>query len=178
VAARGLPAAAAAAYRRFALGRSTLARPATIWLQAHAEQSPNPESRVVLARERDALGSNRARVEWRLTDLDRRTVETMAATVDAEFRRLGLAEGELPAWLSDAGSDWAGRCRDSYHHLGTTRMADDPAQGVVDRDCQTHGVSGLYAAGGSVFPTSGFANPTLTIVALALRLADHLRAGV
>lgn len=60
------------------------------------------------------------------------------------------------------------------HHLGTTRMSDDPAFGVVDRDCRVHGVANLYVAGGSVMPTSGHANPTLTIVALALRLGEHL----
>ena len=62
------------------------------------------------------------------------------------------------------------------HHIGTTRMHVDPKQGVVDPDCRVHGLSNLYVAGSSVFPTSGYANPTLTIVALALRLADHLKA--
>jgi choline dehydrogenase-like flavoprotein len=168
LAARGLSAAAVSAYRRFARGRSPLSPPATIWLQVHCEQAPDPDSRVTLSRERDALGSSRARVEWRLTDLELRTVETMAEVVASEFRRLGLAEAE-PADL---------HFNDSYHHMGTTRMADDPARGVVDRDCRVHGVAGLYVAGSSVFPTGGFANPTLTIVALSLRLADHVRSGL
>ncbi len=63
----------------------------------------------------------------------------------------------------------------SRHHMGTTRMSDDPKTGVVDADCRVHGLSNLYIAGSSVFPTSGYANPTLTIVALALRLGDELR---
>jgi choline dehydrogenase-like flavoprotein len=162
---RGLPAVAAAGYRRFARGRSSLATPATIWLQVHTEHAPNPHSRLVLSRQRDALGTNRARVEWRLGALETHTAEVMAKTVGAEFERLGLARASPRDWTFD----------DSYHHLGTTRMADDPAHGVVDRDCQVHGLAGVYASGGSVFPTSGFANPTLTIVALSLRLADHLR---
>jgi len=62
----------------------------------------------------------------------------------------------------------------SCHHIGTTRMHPDPKQGVVDQNCRVHGISNLHVAGSSVFPTSGHANPTLTIVALALRLADHL----
>jgi choline dehydrogenase-like flavoprotein len=66
----------------------------------------------------------------------------------------------------------------SWHHIGTTRMADDPREGVVDADCRVHGVSNLYVAGSSVFPTAGNANPTLTIVALALRLADRLKGTV
>ena len=173
--ARALPAAAYAAYRRYALGRSIVAPPTAIWLQAHCEQAPTADSRVRLSRERDALGCNVARVEWRLGELERRTAETMAKTVDDEFRRLGLATAELPGWLVDPGGAWTEHAGDSYHHIGTTRMADDPAQGVVDRDCAVHGLAGVYASGGSVFPTSGFANPTLTIVALSLRLADHLR---
>ena len=59
--------------------------------------------------------------------------------------------------------------------MGTTRMSADPAQGVVDADCRVHGMANLYVAGSSVFPTCGSANPTLTIVALALRLAAHLK---
>jgi choline dehydrogenase-like flavoprotein len=59
--------------------------------------------------------------------------------------------------------------------MGTTRMALDPRRGVVDQDCRVHGVENLYIAGSSVFPTCGFANPTLTIVELALRLVDHLK---
>jgi choline dehydrogenase-like flavoprotein len=62
------------------------------------------------------------------------------------------------------------------HHMGTTRMHDDPSRGVVDRNCKVHGIDNLYVTGGSVFPTSGAANPTLTIVALTLRLADHLKS--
>jgi choline dehydrogenase-like flavoprotein len=62
-----------------------------------------------------------------------------------------------------------------HHHMGTTRMHDDPRQGVVDRHCAVHGLSNFYITGSSVFPTGGRANPTITIVALAIRLADHLK---
>jgi choline dehydrogenase-like flavoprotein len=92
--------------------------------------------------------------------------------LDAELRRLGLGRVVGTEWLD--GEDWAGRLEDAFHNIGTTRMSADPATGVVDADCQVHGVPGLYVCGSSVFPTSGYANPTLTIVALALRLADHL----
>jgi len=63
----------------------------------------------------------------------------------------------------------------SYHHLGTTRMSDDPHRGVVDRHCRVHGVENLSIAGGSVFPTGGISNPTLTILALAIRLGDRIK---
>lgn len=173
-AATALPAVASTAYRRFALGRSTTSPPSAIVLQTHAEQAPNEASRVTLSRERDALGTPLARVEWRLTDLDRRTAEVMARTVTEELRRVGLASAEIAGWLAAAGSDWRAEVGDSYHHIGTTRMSDDPAEGVVDADCRLHDVEGLYASGSSVFPTGGFANPTLSVVAMALRLADHV----
>jgi choline dehydrogenase-like flavoprotein len=79
---------------------------------------------------------------------------------------------QLPTWLAEDGEpEWISG---SHHHMGTTRMADSPRNGVVNKNCRVHGVENLYVAGSSVFPTSGFVNPTLTIVALALRLADHL----
>jgi choline dehydrogenase-like flavoprotein len=73
---------------------------------------------------------------------------------------------------------WSPRMIGGHHHMGTTRMSDDPRTGVVDRDCRVHGMANLFIAGSSVFPTGGSANPTLTIVALALRMADHLREQV
>lgn len=171
---RGLPGAAAAAYRRIALGRSSAAPAARIRLQIHSEQAPNADSRVQLSRERDALGMPRARVEWRVGELERRTLETMTETVGRQFSRMGLARTEADEWLRSPAEHWERFVGDSFHHVGTTRMSERPADGVVDPNCQLHGISGLFVSGGSVFPTSGFANPTLTIVALALRLADHL----
>ena len=91
--------------------------------------------------------------------------------MDAALRRAGLGyiEPEKYDELPPPG------IRGGYHHMGTTRMSADPTRGVVDAACRVHGVSNVYVAGSSVFPTSGFANPTLTLVALAIRLADHLK---
>ncbi len=170
---------AATVYRRYAQGKLTPTPPNLIRLRISLEQAPNSVSRVSLSRKRDALGLNQARVDWRLTDLERRTAETMTKTVDAEFRRLGLGQLRVACWLINNDSeDWAKNFIEAYHHMGTTRMAEDPKKGVVNSDCQVHGVAGLYIAGGSVLPTSGYANPTLTIIALALRLADHLKMTV
>jgi len=143
-------------------------------LEIHCEQAPNPDSRVVLSEEVDALGLRKINLDWRLTDAERRSIEVLTRTVASEFGRLGLARLRQSEWLA-SGGDWAdSEVEGGYHHMGTTRMADDPTRGVVDRDCKVHGVENLYIAGSSVFPTGGWANPTLTIVALALRLADHL----
>ena len=81
-------------------------------------------------------------------------------------------------WLTDDGTSWPDDLFGGHHHMGTTRMAEDPRRGVVDADCRVYGVRNLYVAGSSVFPTSGAANPTLTVVALALRLADHLQGSL
>jgi choline dehydrogenase-like flavoprotein len=157
--------------------RRTYERPVEIVLYNRSEQAPNPDSRVMLGSARDALGMRRVRVDWRLSPIDRRTVRRTTLLVAEELGRLDLGRVQLSRWLraddDDAAwprSDLRGGC----HHMGTTRMASDPAHGVVDADCRVHGIDNLYIAGSSVFPTGGFMNPTLTLLALALRLAGHL----
>jgi choline dehydrogenase-like flavoprotein len=143
-------------------------------LDINIEQTPNPDSRVMLTHQRDALGQNRLILFWRLNDIDRRTYRRAQEMAGLEFGRLGI--GRLNAKpLPDNGWPPFGGMFGSRHHMGTTRMSNDPRTGVVDATCRMHGLSNLYVAGSSVFPTSGYANPTLTIVALALRLGDELR---
>ncbi|MHA6784783.1 GMC oxidoreductase [Pseudonocardia saturnea] len=168
-----LPRVAVGAFRRFAQGRPSAAPLERSRVQILLEQAPNPESRISLSSDCDELGLRKARVDWRLTDRERRTARVFVDVLDAEFRRLGLGHLTGFEWLD--GEDWTKGFEDAYHPIGTTRMAADPAAGVVDGDCRVHGLEGLYACGTSVFPTSGYANPTLTVVALALRLADHLK---
>ncbi len=139
------------------------------------EQEPNPDSRVSLADDKDALGLPRIKLDWRLTELDRRSVVEHMRSLAMEVGALGI--GRMLIGVEDDGK-WPELVAGGSHHMGTTRMHDDPTQGVVDRNCKVHGIDNLYVAGSSVFPTSGAANPTLTLVALALRLGDHLRARV
>ncbi|MDF4025888.1 GMC family oxidoreductase [Luteibacter sp. PPL201] len=137
------------------------------------EQAPNRDSRITLGDDRDALGLRKVQVDWRLTDLDRHSWQTLttitgdrlAATCDGRFERA--------AWLSDG--DVTAGIHGTAHHMGTTRMATSPTQGVVDVHGKVHGVDNLHVAGSSVFPTGGWAFPTFTLVALSLRLAEHLR---
>lgn len=136
------------------------------------ETRPLRESRVVLTGERDRLGLFRVRVEWRLPPELPTHVLRLHRLLDAELRRTGV--GRLVTLFEPDGSDLPDRVLPSYHHMGTTRMHDDPRRGVVDRHGRVHGIDNLYVAGSSVFPAYGHANPTLTIVALTLRLADHL----
>jgi choline dehydrogenase-like flavoprotein len=135
-----------------------------------AEQTPNPISRVELSRVRDGFGQNRARLTWRLQATDLDNVERTHRLLDAEWRRLGIGRLDPDADGPIVPEDVKG----GYHHMGTARMHQDPARGVVNEDCRLHGVSNLFVASSAVFPTGGCANPTLTIGALAIRLADHL----
>lgn len=137
------------------------------------ETTPHRDSRVMLDTRRDALGMPRAQVDWRLNDGDKRGLHRLAAVMQSEFARLGL--GRLVFHLTEDDSGWPSSMASGKHHMGTTRMHVDPSRGVVDANCRVHELANLFVSGSSVFPTGGYANPTLTIVALAIRLADHLK---
>lgn len=147
------------------------ARPDILAIRVQAEQAPNPDSRVTLDTKPDPFGLPRARLDWRVTELDRWSISRVQEILDEALRDAGLGRVEHKLDDEKPPTPFLG----SYHHMGTTRMDRDTRRGVVDPNCQVHGVSNLFVAGSSVFPTTGFANPTLTIVALALRLAKHLQ---
>ncbi|MEJ5945297.1 FAD-dependent oxidoreductase [Pseudokineococcus basanitobsidens] len=175
IAATAAPGVARTAYRRLAKGMAIGERPSNVWLQLWVEQAPDPARRVRLADELDAHGLPRARVTWTCDDLELETTRRMTRWVAQDLERLGVAAvRELPAMTDDAA--WRSTVTDAAHPAGTTAMAEHAAAGVVGTDLEVHGVRGLSVVGGSVFPTSGYANPTLTIVALALRLAERLGA--
>jgi choline dehydrogenase-like flavoprotein len=135
-----------------------------------AEQVPNPQSRVYLGEDKDPFGWQRAVLDWRILKSD---MENLRRTHILLGRAIGQAGiGRLKLGIKDP-SDFSD-INTAYHHLGTTRMHADPRQGVVDADCRLHSINNLYVAGSSVFTTGGTANPTITIVALAIRLADRL----
>jgi len=141
-------------------------------LQMICEPQPDPESRVMLADSRDALGMLRVRVNWRLGDHVKRTFDRTLAIFAKEVRDAGVADATLDPPL--VGREWPPELEGTWHHMGTTRMHDSPKQGVVDRNGRIHGMANMYVAGSSIFPTAGANFPTITLVALALRLADHL----
>lgn len=161
-------------YQYFVERRPPLISPGRLYFLSRAEQAPNPESRVTLGAECDALGMPRVRLNWQVSCLDKHSLAALIRVLSQEFERLGLGCVRTADWLTDGTPRWPD-ILGGHHHMGTTRMSDDPAQGVVDRNCRVHGNTNLYIAGSSVFPTGGWANPTLTIVAMSLRLADHLR---
>ncbi len=153
-------------------------------LVVRAEQAPNPESRVRLTTQVDPLGVPRVALDWRTTALDVASVAGLVSVLNVELERLALGRVEPAAWLRELDGGWrtdpliSAHPIGGYHHMGTTRMSDDPHLGVTDATGRVHGVANLYVVGSSVFPTSGWANPTLTIVALALRTAEALSRSV
>lgn len=147
--------------------------PAGRWrLRMMFEAASRFENRVELCDERDPLGRPRARLRWQVSDAELDAMRRTLDLFDAAFRRAGV--GHIEPSLGGEREAWRGALEGGKHHMGTTRMHADPAQGVVDANCRVHGTRNLYVVGSSVFPSTGYANPTLTIVALALRLADHL----
>ncbi len=145
-------------------------------LQTILEPAPDRESRVSLSTERDRLGMKRVRVDWRLGELERRTYNRTLQIIAEELTQNGVAEVSADPPLEEG--CWPDDLEGSWHHMGTTRMHDSPTHGVVDRNCRVHDMSNLYIAGSSVFPTGAANHPTITIVALTLRLADHIRSAL
>jgi len=131
------------------------------------EQAPNPESRLTLSESKDAFGFNRLKADWKYTDLDVESATKTTELIGKAIVKSGTGEVRRISKLEPRAL--------GGHHIGTTRMASDPSSGVVDENCLVHGLSNLYIASSSVFPTCGYANPTLTIVAIAIRLGDYIK---
>jgi choline dehydrogenase-like flavoprotein len=144
-------------------------------LTTRQEQAPNPDSRVTLSSEKDALGVPRARLDWRVTDLDKHSMRTFYQLLGREVGRTNTGRVQIRDWLLGDDKTWPSFISGGWHHMGTLRMSSDPKQGVTDANCRVHGISNLYIGGAAVYPTAGAVNPTLTLVALSLRLADHLK---
>jgi choline dehydrogenase-like flavoprotein len=146
-----------------------------LWIDAITEQRPDPDSRITLSDRTDRLGIPLARVNWRVNEDERRTIVRIAELTSDAFARAGIPKPILETWVADKRlAD--GVIIDMAHTLGTTRMSENPRTGVVDENCRVHDVRGLYVAGASIFPTSGHANPTLMILALAIRLSDTIKS--
>ena len=144
-------------------------------LNAYAEQAPNPDSRITLTDSRDALGLLRLQVDWRLSQQDFHTVRSATLAVAEHLGQHGVGRLQLADWLTSDTPAWPEQIWGGCHPMGTTRMSANPRHGVVDVEHRVHGTDNLFVAGSSVFPTGGYMPPTLTIVAMSLRLADRLK---
>jgi choline dehydrogenase-like flavoprotein len=150
-------------------------------LVTRLEQVPNPESRVKLDTETDELGMPRVTLHWKFTPLEKRSLRKIFEVLGQQVGIAGIGRVRLLECLRDEKDEsMPDNTSGGWHHMGTTRMSTDPRQGVVDANCKVHGISNLYIASSSCFPNGGAVNPTLTIVALSIRLSDHLKrvAGV
>lgn len=143
-------------------------------MTVHSEQLPLSASRISLAEERDELGLLRSRLHWEIAGEELYTIRSYVRVADEVFRRTGFAQLEVPAGFYEDDASLRQRCADSYHHMGGTRMSVHPAEGIVDPDLRLHGVANGYVCSASVFPSSGYSNPTHTVLALGMRLADRL----
>jgi len=155
--------------------------PFDMWFKTASEQSPDPASRIRLGQDIDRFGNRRVDVNWQLNALDKYTLKQSALQAGRIMAINDLGRVRLPEWLLDSGLVFPGLSKDEvagYHHMGTTRMADSPERGVVDKSHRVFGIDNLYMGGSSVFTTSGHTNPTFTIVQLSLRLADHIDARI
>jgi choline dehydrogenase-like flavoprotein len=135
------------------------------------DPAPNPDSRVMLSNQKDALGMPRVKLDWRLTELDKRSFLWLSDHFSRAVAEKGLGRLRLDY-------DWDNFPKEAewnHHNLSTTRMSETPFEGVVDGNCRMHGINNLYMSGGSIFSTCGGGSPTYLIVALAIRLADHLK---
>jgi choline dehydrogenase-like flavoprotein len=155
-------------------GRVHLPREAAFFLIGNAESEPLRDSRVLLSDQRDGYGLERPLVRWRISDRSLEALRAYFGAVKHTLEGAGIAEVVLTPSLSDPELNWKAKAYSLYHHMGATRMALSPREGVVDAEGRVHGVRNLYVAGTSVLPTGSASNPTFTALALALRLADHL----
>lgn len=147
-------------------------------LHFHAEQSPNVESRLTLSDTCDELGLPFLKIDLRFGAEDAESIVRSHELLDRALRDAGLARLEYyEADTTLRVNEVLRQATDGFHQIGSTRMGTDPANSVVDADCRVHGITNLFVASSSVFPSSGQANPTFVAVALALRLAHALANG-
>jgi choline dehydrogenase-like flavoprotein len=143
------------------------------------EQAPNPESRITLETEKDSLGVPRATLHWVLTPLEKRSIRKIHELLGQQVGLAGVGRVRMMEYLQNENDpSWPEFTGGGWHHMGTTRMSDDPKKGVVDANCKIHGISNLYVAGSSCFTTAAACNPTLTLTALSIRLSDHLKQKI
>jgi choline dehydrogenase-like flavoprotein len=169
---RNLPLVTRQAWRYKRVHRVYNPEAAAIQLRVHCEQEPESASSISLSEERDALGLLRTRLDWRISDLEQRTILDFARVVKQELK--GVAELKLDAELERGDAGYRERCDDSNHHMGGMRMDASALKGVVDENLKLFGTRNCFVCSGAVFPASGFSNPTHTVLALAVRLAEHL----
>ena len=158
---------------RYAVDKRAYVPPdARMELGVHCEQPPDGASQVHLSSERDKLGMLRTKMDWQVSDLEVRSIRV--CTEKAAVALKNIAEVTIDPDLLGEPEAFKSKCGDGYHHMGGMRMARSATDGVVDTNLKLHGIENGYVCSGAVFPCSGFSNPTHTVIALAVRLAQRL----
>jgi choline dehydrogenase-like flavoprotein len=145
---------------------------AEIKMRVHCEQEPTSNSSITLSHDRDEFGQLRTKLSWKISDVELRTIRRFTEIVQSSIA--SLAKIVPDPLLVESAANFRDRCEDSFHHMGGMRMNDSPQCGVVDRHLRLHGTRNVYICSSAVFPTSGFSNPTHSLLALTVRLADRL----
>lgn len=146
------------------------------WLKIAAESAPNPDSKVMLGDEVDKFGLKRTVLDWQLLELDKHTFKKATLHLAKLFAKENLGRVKVEDWVLENDSKFPGFPQEvgGNHHMGTTRMAANASEGVVDKNQKVFGIDNLYIAGSSVFSTTGHVNPTFPIIQMTLRLAEHI----
>jgi choline dehydrogenase-like flavoprotein len=155
------------------LGRRAVSTRAVVRLNIDMEQAATPSNRIRLSDNLDALGLRKAIVDWRVSNAEYETARRFARIIKQQLEAAGFAGLDWTPGLLDGLQP---ALVDSYHPMGGLRMGVDPATSVVDTNLKVHGVKNLYVASCAVYPSGGSSNPTFTLMALAMRLGDHLRS--
>jgi choline dehydrogenase-like flavoprotein len=174
--ATGLPTLFHQIYRHVAQGRDYNPPGTRARLRVFCEQEPLGESRITLSSQKDAVGLFRSRLDWRVSELELKSIRRFVEVVQQAFTERGLARVNPDPDLAENPESFVSKIRDSYHHMGGARMAEAATDGLVNLDLKLHGTRNAYVCSSAVFPASGFSNPTHTLLALAVRLADHLKS--
>lgn len=164
------------AWRTLATGAKPSEGGGDMFLSVQCENAPSADNRVTIGEPAGTSGAPRAVLHWRVGEAETATITSFVDTLAQRLEHSGVARVERPDPWPLPLDELAARIDVGHHHMGTARMHEDSRHGVVDANCRVHGIANLYAGGASVFPAGGFSNPTLTILALCMRLADHLRA--
>ena len=171
-----MPDLLAGLFARTVLGLRPIPARSTPVIRLFAEQPPRAESRLYIGQNRDALGMSTVKMNWWIGEDERRTLTVTGRRFEALLKRrlTGSVNWFTECFDTEIGAKLS-QITDLYHHLGGARMASSEREGAIDPNCRVYGTSNLYLASGAAFPTSGCSNPTFTIMALALRVVDHLR---
>jgi len=171
---RQLPTMLALGYGYGVQHRAWWPQDSTFWLRVHCEQEPQSQSRITLTDVRDGVGLLQAKLDWRVSAVEWRTIRQFTEQAQRSFAALAATKIVPQPELQLEDGSGSIVFDNSHHHMGGTRMAASSTEGVVDLNLKLHGAENAYVCSASVFPTGGFSNPTHTLIALAIRLADHL----